>query len=180
MSVPKNKRSLSQFEVYEQAMKLRTIMTNLLLKDFGVKNRIKDLKLISKDMPPKLAREIEVIIESYYIDDPKVRLEYPLWFLEKERDVIDDFLIVLVHSILQANKIYISTKEEYTERRLLIDKAIYTCHSILLELCFVSDVLHIPISKMENYIKMIDVEISYLKKWRQSDNRFLKQLGYVL
>lgn len=85
MSVPKNKRSLSQFEVYEQAMKLRTIMTNLLLKDFGVKNRIKDLKLISKDMPPKLAREIEVIIESYYIDDPKVRLEYPLWFLEKER-----------------------------------------------------------------------------------------------
>lgn len=176
MSVPKNKRTKSKFEVYEQAVKLRAIMTNLILKDFGVKNRVKDLKIISKDMPPKIAKEIEVLIESYCLEEPKVRLEYPLWFLEKERDTIDDFLTKLVHCILQANKIHISIIEEYKERRLLIDRAIYYCHSILLELEFVSNVLHMPKDKMENYLKMIDIEISYLKKWRQSDNRFLKQL----
>ena len=177
MSVPKNKRSSSPFEVYENAVKLRVILTTLILKDFGVKNRLKDLKIISKDMPPRLCNEIENLIEQYDIDnDTKVFYEYPQWFLEIERDSMLTFASELVHNILQANKIYITNEEEYVHRRLKIDYAIGICHSILLELRFISDIFHVPLSKMESYIKMVDYEIVLLKNWRQSDNRLLKKI----
>ena len=175
MSVPKNKRTLSKFEVYEQAVKFRAIMTNLILKDFGIKDRIKDIRFVSKNMPTELNAQIESLLNLYQ-EEHKVILNYPTWFVEKERDVVNDLLVDLVHSIVQANKIYISNRSEYEERRLLIDKAIYTCHSLLVELRFIADTLHIPLSKMENYIKMLDTEINYLKGWRQADNKLLKNI----
>lgn len=169
MSVPKHKRNTSPLEVYEQAVKLRAVLTTLVLKDFGVKDHVKNVKVISDSLTLEQLNELESL-------DVKIKLEYPEWFLVKERDTILNLTTTLAHSILDANKIFITTKTEYELRRSLIDRAIYTCHSLLLELRFISDMLHIPLSKMEPYIRTLDYEIVLLKEWRKSDNRFLKDI----
>lgn len=45
MSVPKSKRGESKFEVMIHALKMRREFTMLLLRDFGVKNKIRDFRL---------------------------------------------------------------------------------------------------------------------------------------
>lgn len=54
MSVPKHKRSESPMEFLHNALSLRREMTELLLRDFGVKSRIrKHLKEVRLDEPSK-------------------------------------------------------------------------------------------------------------------------------
>lgn len=48
MSVIKNKRSLSDLEFFHNAIKLRTTMTDLLLRDFGVKAKNKNAQVYPK------------------------------------------------------------------------------------------------------------------------------------
>ena len=44
MSVLKNKRGLSKLEFYHTARKLREDITNLLLRDFGVRDKVRKIK----------------------------------------------------------------------------------------------------------------------------------------
>lgn len=46
MSVPKSERGLSDMEFYYNATKLRRMMIELLLKDFGMKHKIRTVKRI--------------------------------------------------------------------------------------------------------------------------------------
>lgn len=48
MSVPVGKRSLSDLEFYKNAIRLRADITDLLLRDFGVKDKVRDTKILSK------------------------------------------------------------------------------------------------------------------------------------
>ena len=43
MSVLKRKRNISKMEFYHNAIKLRLMITELLLKDFGIKSRRRNL-----------------------------------------------------------------------------------------------------------------------------------------
>ena len=48
MSVPKNKRSVSDLEVFHNALQLRREITALLLRSFGIKPRKRNIEMISK------------------------------------------------------------------------------------------------------------------------------------
>ena len=48
MSVPKTERKQSKFEVIYNADKLRKYMIFFLLKDLGVKNKVRDIEIIKK------------------------------------------------------------------------------------------------------------------------------------
>ena len=48
MSVPKTERKQSKFEVIYNADKLRKSMIFFLLKDLGVKNKVRDIEIIKK------------------------------------------------------------------------------------------------------------------------------------
>lgn len=43
MSVPKNKRTMSELEFFHNALVLRKEMTELLLRDFGIKNKTRSV-----------------------------------------------------------------------------------------------------------------------------------------
>ena len=100
MSVLKNKRGLSKLEFYHNARKLRLDITNLLLRDFGVRDKIRRVK--TEDGEPV------TIIE-----------EYPVWLIGKFRDSIIAILRNLMMNITAGNTIYPTNETELQFRRQL-------------------------------------------------------------
>ena len=67
MSVPLSKRKLSRYEFYDNAVRMRISITNLLLRDFGVKNKVRNVKFFSQmvGMSDEDTEAIERIAEKY-------------------------------------------------------------------------------------------------------------------
>ena len=157
MSVVKNKRSLSRLEFYNNARKLRNDLTNFLLRDFGVKN--------------KVYRSVE--------EDNKVVTtteQYPQWLVDYYRKSIISILNSLMTNIVAANSVYPINLDEVNYRRILQDKAIVNCEQLFQELVYLSDVLPISLIKVEPYAETIDFEITLLKAWRKTTNTIARRI----
>ena len=157
MSVVKNKRSLSRLEFYNNARKLRNDLTNFLLRDFGVRN--------------KVYRSVE--------EDNKVVTtteQYPQWLVDYYRKSIISILNLLMTNIVAANSVYPINLDEVNYRRILQDKAIANCEQLFQELVYLSDVLPISLIKVEPYAETIDFEITLLKAWRKTTNTIARRI----
>lgn len=157
MSVVKNKRSLSRLEFYNNARKLRNDLTNFLLRDFGVRN--------------KVYRSVE--------EDNKVVTtteQYPQWLVDYYRKSIISILNSLMTNIVAANSVYPINLDEVNYRRILQDKAIANCEQLFQELVYLSDVLPISLIKVEPYAETIDFEITLLKAWRKTTNTIARRI----
>ena len=71
----------------------------------------------------------------------------------------------LINYIIGANSIYPTSKVEFDERRLLQDKAIANCYTLLTQFQLIIYDLqdNIKIDKYQRYINMINDEIYLLK-----------------
>lgn len=157
MSVVKNKRSLSRLEFYNNARKLRNDLTNFLLRDFGVRN--------------KVYRSVE--------EDNKVVTtteQYPQWLIDYYRKSIIAILNSLMMNIVAANSVYPISLDEVNYRRILQDKAIANCEQLFQELVYLSDTLPISLIKVEPYAETIDFEITLLKAWRKTTNTIARRI----
>lgn len=151
MSVVKNKRSLSRLEFYNTARKLRIDLTNWLLRDFGIRDKVYKFK--NDD-------EVEKTLYA----------EYPKWFIEHTRNTTLTILTNLMMNITAANAIYPINMMEVDLRRGIQDKAIANCEQLLQELFYCADIMPLQISKLEPYVEIIDKEIALLKGWRKTTN----------
>lgn len=151
MSVIKNKRSLSRLEFYNNARKLRLNLTNWLLRDFGIRDKV--YKIHNDD-------ELETMLTA----------QYPKWFIDHARESVLTILTNLMLNITAANSIYPVNLMEVDLRRGLQDKAIANCEQLLQQLIYCADVMPLQSSKIEPYAEMIDKEIALLKGWRKTTN----------
>ena len=158
MSVVKNRRSLSKLEFYNNARKLRGDLTNFLLRDFGVRDKV--YKVINED-----GKEVSVTER------------YPEWLIENFRHTIITNLDNLMANIIAANSIYPITIQEAEYRRLLQDKAIANCEQLFQELIYCADVLPLQLAKFEPYAEIIDKEIALLKGWRKTTNDIKRKIA---
>jgi hypothetical protein len=157
MSVLKNNRSLSKLEFYHNARTLREDITNLLLRDFGVRDKIRKIK--NDD-------GVEVtIIEGY-----------PKWLITFFRKSVVKILRSLMMNIMAGNTIYPVTLEELAERRKYQTAAIIDCEQLLSEMTYCSDVLPVELTKFLPYVDKITFEIKLLKGWRKSSNELAKKI----
>jgi hypothetical protein len=157
MSVHKNKRNLSSLEFHHNARNLREEMTNFLLRDFGVRDKVTKYKD---------GNNVEVTI----------REQYPDWIITFFRESIMNILRDLMLSITAANTIYPITPEELSQRRMYQNKAIVSCQQLLCELTHCADVLPVELGKFTPYIEKISFEIKLLKGWRKSSNDLAKRI----
>lgn len=127
MSVIKNKRSLSDLEFFHNAIKLRTTMTDLLLRDFGVKAKNKNAQVYPKKfkMDKEDGERFMELCEKYQITS--IIESYPDWLINEMRTSILENLRQLLANITSANSIYPVCIDEWTERRLRQDRAIGNC-----------------------------------------------------
>lgn len=174
MSVLARNRSLSKLEFYKNAMALRKKMVFLLLRDIGVKNRVRSLKIETKNMEPEDAENFHAIAEKYNIGE--LADEYPEWIIEKLRNSIWDLLRDMMVNITRAYTIWATNISEAYERRNAQDRAIADCESILKELELAIDILPVNADKYMTYVDSLEREIALLKGWRKSDNKRIAEI----
>lgn len=176
MSVPKPKRNLSELEFYYNAYIMRNEITNLLLRDFGVKDKVRNTKILCRihKIEPQDEETLRKILEKYNMDN--IIEEYPSWLIDKFRNSIMDCLTDIMKNIIAANTIYPVNIAEYNKRRLLQDTAIGNCEQLLQEMQYVIDIIPVDAQKYMRYVDMIEREIYLIKGWRKSDNKILKRI----
>ena len=177
MSVLNRKRNISKMEFYHNAIKLRLMITEFLLKDFGIKSRRRNLEFAKDvyDIEDEDVEEIENILSAYDLKNSFID-NFPSWLIDKERDYFMDLLRSLMKNICSANTIHITNKEEYYMRRNYQTQAICDCENLLQEMQYIIYVTHPNVEKYMPYVDIIEKEIALLKGWRKSDNKIMKSL----
>lgn len=151
-------------------------MTDLLLRDFGVKAKNKNAQVYPKKfkMDKEDSERFMELCEKYQITS--IIESYPDWLINEMRTSILENLRQLLANITSANSIYPVCIDEWTERRLRQDRAIGNCETLLQEMAYVIAVMPVDANKYMRYVDMIEREIALLKGWRKSDNKLRNRL----
>ena len=171
MSVLKNKRKASQFEVFHHLYKMRRDITELLLRDFGYSFEKAEKRLLKQFGGRGYADLSEVERERY--DRTKQRWEsFDDWFIYDERQVIVNCLRDITREVFIANSIYPTCMEELVQRRLHQDEAIGHCYRLSQELQYAIETLPVDVNTYLRFGEAIQTEINLIKGWRKADNKF--------
>jgi hypothetical protein len=135
---------------------MRKEITTLLLKDFGIKDKIRKIKDGEKEL---------TVIE-----------EYPEWIIRFFRQSIISSLRNLMMNITAGNTIYPSTPEELTERRKYQTAAIINCEQLLCDFNYCTEIFPVELKKYMPFVERILFEIKLLKGWRKSSNELLRKI----
>lgn len=172
MSVLKNKRGLSDLEFYRNGIVLRKNLTELLLRDFGIRSKIRKSTAITKHMTEEDAITFQNLVDKD--ECTNIIDEYPDWLIDKMRNNILNLCYLMIMNITAANSIYPTNESEYYDRRNYQNHAIGNCEQLLQEMQYIISIILVDANKFMPYTKMIAKEIQLLKGWRKSDNRINK------
>ena len=132
-------------------------MTNWLLRDFGVKDKIR--------------------IEKRPGTEPEKTVEmYPEWLIVHLREKILAILHNMMMNIIAANTIYPLSFDELSLRRRYQIGAIINCQQLIQEIEYCEDILPLGIKKFEPYYEMINYEIKLLKGWRKANTKIAEKI----
>lgn len=159
MSVLASNRKESKFEAVTYSIELRRMFTELILRDFGIKN------------PERLVRS--KYMQSKEMSEYFSRYRY---MMHTEKETIDKLCVLLTNNLRGANSIYPTSMREYEQRRDYQNFAIVNCEQLVKELQRVVDLFDVDINLYVRYINAIDREIGLIKKWRQRDNKIKSYL----
>ncbi len=176
MSVVKNKRKESELEFFHNAYILRKEMTDLLLRDFGIKDKVRTVN--KEPFIMKMEKDDQEVMLELFQKYHVIELseQYPMWLIEKFRDSILNILHDLIMNITAANTIYPIYESELFERRNFQNRAIGNCEQLLQEMQYIISTVPVNANKYMRYVEMIEKEIALLKGWRKSDNKIMKRI----
>lgn len=174
MSVPSWNRTASKLDAFYEAVKLRHIATQIIMRNFGLK-REKYNSLIgrqAREKYPELKKLFERI-DNYQneVEKQKLLTEYPEWFITRVRENLFRYSSDLVSNISAANEILCRTKEEYIKRILLEDEAITDIARIRQEVLFIEEFMNIDLSRYMECSEQLENTRNYLYKWKKSTIR---------
>ena len=180
IAVIKEKRSLSELEFYHNALKLDKEINQLLLKDFGIRDKIRELKYFCdiKKLDSEDKEMFLKIVEKYKMDENIIE-SYPLWLIDYYRKCILDNMQDLFNNITEANSIYPINMKEWEDRRKYQTEAIANAQNLLLTMNRVINNLPVNANKIMRFVDMITLEAKLLRGWRKSGNKLLKKLKGV-
>lgn len=173
MSVLKANRKPSPFEVEHHAYKVRTVITDLALRNFGLK------EYEERPKPEAYSKWNQQQKDGYDRCVKKRRERYEAfveWFIPDEQKAIIQITRDMVHEIFLANEICPQFISECDERRIHQDLALGHCENLIQELQYIITTLPVNIEKYENITNMIMQEQALIKGWRKSDNKIRKSI----
>ena len=171
MSVLKNKRKASQFEVFHHLNLLRRNITELLLRDFGYSYE-KSEKKLQKRFGGRSYDELTDHEKELYSRTKRRWEAFDEWFIADERQVIVECLRDITKEVYIANSIYPTCREELVSRRLHQDEALGHCYRLTQELQYAIETLPVDVNVYLQFGEAIQTEINLIKGWRKSDNKF--------
>lgn len=171
--VPKRKRNESKFEVFHHWFFVRRQITDLMLLNFGYS-------------PDKLERSINHRFQGRSYDKlspdeqhhwdkwHEKEISFAEWFIPDERAYVSNLIREVTTRITLANDIWPTFEEELRARRLHQNAALGNCAAIKQELQYIAESLPVDINRYLLIVDEIDKEISMIRNWRKSDNKFRK------
>lgn len=178
MTVLKSQRKTSTMEFLHNAYELRKYIVFKLLKDFGIKDKVRDTTYFinPKNLDEADKKHLSALLKQC---ECKAALEeYPSWFISTEREFINTLCRNMIVNIITANNIYITNLADADNRRQHQNEAIAATEMLLQELQFLLGVIpQIDANKLVPFIEMADREIALLKGWRKSDCKLRARLA---
>lgn len=174
MSVPKGKRKESEFEVFIHFYKMRKDITDLLLRDFGYKQK-KQEQYIGKMFGGISYEDMNDSQKEHYIKTKEKSEAFQDWYIVEQRSTIMNCLRRINKHIFMANSIYPQYEKELVERRIEQDRAIGECNVLIQEMQYIINTLPVDVNKYVRFSDSIQREINLIKGWRKSDNKFKKR-----
>ena len=174
MAVPTWKQTASKLDAFAEAVKLRHIITQMIMRNFGLKREKYDA-IVGRQVREKYPELKSLIakIDAYQNEVEKARLltEYPEWIIEKVRDNLFRYSSDLVSNIAAANEILCRTQNEFVKRILLEDDAIGDIARIRQEVLFIEEFFNIDLSRYMEYSEQLELTKNYLYRWKKSTVR---------
>ena len=159
-NIPKSKRSESKLEVLHRAIKLR-----------------KHITLMLRVMYTQAQKRIEKLSSEKELDLDAIRAEkFSLVLIDDECRAVAGICRDLMSHLRNANTIWPTYKAEFEERRLEMDRAMCCCNELQSELQYIAEAVYSDINKFAPLVLDVQEEFNMIKKLRQADNRFLKDI----
>lgn len=174
MSVLARDRKTSKLEFYMNARRLYKKILFLMVRDFGLKPRVRQPTFYTRGWSVEDKELFEAIAQKYGIT--RIVDDYPSWMIQTFRKKLIRQLDTMMEAITSAYTIWATTKAEADYRRVSQDRAIAACESLKQTFELIVDVLPVKAEKLIPYIDAINREIALLKGWRKADNKRNKDL----
>lgn len=177
MSVPKWRRSESRLDAFYEAVKLRHIVTQIIMRSYRLKTNFKSLipDKFRKEYPDlaKLFEKIDRYQET--VEETKELSKYDDWIINKTRGNLFRYSLNLIAHISAANEIKCEIDDEFKQRILLEDAAISDIANIKQEVQFVEEFFDIDLNKFMNYDEQLEKTKHYLYRWKKSTVKAYKK-----
>lgn len=172
MAVPKYKRRLSGTEFLNNYDKIYKETVLILMRDFGIKKttRVVNVLFQSYHIEEYDRETLQRIIEKYNIQTMDIDRE-GAWLIDKWKTQIMTALDKLGIEIELTNNIYITSIDEYTERRRHWNNAIGWCHILIKKYQQIISCLNVKLGAYDIVIGELYMEIKLLKGVRKSDRK---------
>mgnify|MGYP000010964530 FL=1 len=159
MAVLVNNRKESKLEPIVCSVELHKMLTDLIQKDFGVK-------------------DMDHLVRVRYAcgRDATENFSRYRYLMQTAKNNIDQMAFLLTNNLRGANSIYPTSMREYEQRRDYQNFAIVNCEQIIKELQRVVELFDVDVNVYGRIVSAIDREIGLIKKWRQRDNRIKSYL----
>ena len=156
------------------AHRLRRIITQWCLRDFGIRSRVRKVSNLFE--VAKLTDEDKEILKELCdkypaLSDSKVLEEFPPWIIEKARNSMIDEAINLHRNVVKANSNIPQSEGELMQRRLYVNAAIASNEALIRDLDYIADIFNLNLNSLEQLCKMLEKEKANLKKMRKTDAR---------
>lgn len=171
MSVPKNRRTLAETEYFHNGIRMRDAVLELLIRDFGVKIRKKDLAFLKKahNISDEDLETIEYICKKYRVAEHML-YDFPGWFMDYERKYLMGSLRRFMMHIRYADAITVQSDKMHEYRRYHIIQARTECYMIMDEMDYIAKVYEVDMNAFLPLIDIIHYEIKLLNRLEKLDN----------
>lgn len=177
MSVPVWKRTESKVEFLSNFHKLRKEIIQILLRDFGIKEKTYTIELIKTiyNIDNVDEETLKNIMEKYKMNSIDL-IKYPPWLIDTWRHDILKLLNLLGVEIELGNSIYVTTEPEYIERRRHFTLAIGYCNALKDKLQEIISMINVSVGAYTNAGLLLKKEIDLLKGVRKADTKSWNKL----
>lgn len=165
----KSEHKPDTLEVLRDAIIIRKKLTKMLCVITVQKGR--EHELLDKELAT-LQDKVEIEAKAKEISEKAFEFE----MLKKDFDIINKTSHEITGNLRNANTIWPEYMAEFTARRVFLDNAIGACWVLIDELQYIAETVYADMNKFTALALDIDELLQKVKKLRQADNRFLKEL----
>lgn len=172
--VLKSDRQESSSNYIYESIKLRKDLTQLLLRDFGVKDKIRTLK----NPLSKISRFDNFILNRIFkkYNCKSILYTYPEWMITFFRENILRHCQELIDNLTIAYNINPYLKEENVLKRLYYDKALCSNKELLQDMQYIIEILPVDANKYMPYVSKIKRINDLIKNARSKNNKKMNKL----